>query len=491
MRIPKASVLFGLFGKAVPPQFFGQLRERLSLSARGIYSLAVVVWLMMWQRLDGRGSLAVAVQQVVQGALGDLVPPEKRVREQRVSSNTGALSRARKRLPREVVEAVCDEIFAQLMTPREGNALLERLFLLDGSSMRLAHTASLVAAYPPGSNQHGEAHWPVIRLVAAHHLSSGLATRPCWGPFYGEQAVSEQGLAEEIMPRLPADAALMGDRNFAVFSVAWAAQQHGYAVLFRMTEVRARKLAGGVLPPAGSERRVEWRPSRDDRRAHPQLPTEALVRGRLLVAHVEGEDRQPLKLYLFTTLEEPREVLVELYPQRWDIGVSSQGHIVQSVRDRPRSKDSGLVAGEAPWRESQAAEPSDNILRKEYAQRTRLQRAVNADVASLHESPVAETVDNARKQQGLAETSPIRQLSPAGYQRRHGVKEDVETGETLGARRRNLAEEMPAITVSGKCRHRHQGDGSGRSTADGRAAKRARREGPGPVSIPSVKGRQG
>ena len=56
---------------------------------------------------------------------------------------------------------------------------------------------------------------------------------------------------------------------------------------------------------------------------------------------------------------------------------------------------------------------------------------------------MAETVDNVRKQQGLTETSPIRQLSPAGYQRRHGEKEDVETGEALGARRRNLAEEMP------------------------------------------------
>jgi len=105
--------------------------------------------------------------------------------------------------------------------------------------------------------------------------------------------------------------------------------------------------------------------------------------------------------------------------------------------------------------------------------------------------PVAETVDNARKQQGLAEMSPMRQSSPAGYQRRHGVKEDVATGETLGARRTKLAEEMPAITVSGKCRHRHQGGGSGRSTGDGRAAKRARREGPGPVSAPLIKVRQG
>jgi hypothetical protein len=171
--------------------------------------------------------------------------------------------------------------------------------------------------------------------------------------------------------------------------------------------------------------------------------------------------------------------------------VSRQGHIVQSVKDRPRPKDSGLVAWEASWRETKTAEPSDNMLRKEYAQRTRLQRTVNADVASLHEFPVAETVDNARRQQELAETSPMRQFSPAGYQRRHGVKDDVATGEAHGARRRKLVEEMPAITASGKCGHRHQGGGSGRSTVDGRAAKRVRREGPGPVSIPSVKARQG
>jgi len=320
VNTPKAPILFDLFGKAVPPEFFVQLRERLSLPARGIYSLAVVVWLMLWQRLDGRGSLATAVQQVVQGVLGDLVLPEKRVVEQRVSSNTGSLSRARKRLPREVVEAVCDQIFAKLMEPTQASeGLMSRLFLIDGSSMRLPHTAALKKAYPPGSNQHGEAHWPVIRVLVGHHLSSGLATRPCWGPLYGSEAVSEQGLTEQIMERLPAGAALMADRNFAVFSVAWAAQQHDHRVLFRITEERARKIAGQFLPPAGSDRRIEWRPSREDRRAHPELPADAVVRGRLIVAHVEGEDGKRMKLYLFTTLEEPREVLVELYRRRWDI----------------------------------------------------------------------------------------------------------------------------------------------------------------------------
>jgi hypothetical protein len=44
---------------------------------------------------------------------------------------------------------------------------------------------------------------------------------------------------------------------------------------------------------------------------------------------------------------------------RWNIGVSGEGHITQSVEVRPRSKDSDLVAWEAPRRESKTVEPSD------------------------------------------------------------------------------------------------------------------------------------
>lgn len=320
MSTPQAPSLFELFEGAVPRLFFDQLGERLGMPSRGIYSLAVVVWLMMWQRLDGGGSLATAVQQVVQGRLGALVPPDKRVVEQRVSSNTGALSRARKRLPVKAVEAVCDEIFTKLMeSAGDSGGLRSRLFLVDGSTLRLAHTPALQQAYPLGSNQHGEAHWPMIRVLVAHHLNSGLAVRPCWGPMHGNQAVSEQRLTEQMLGRLPPNAVLMADRNFAVFSVAWAAQQHGCGVLMRITEERARKIAGQLSPPAGSDCRLEWRPSRADRRAHPELPAEAVVRGRLMVAHVRGEDGKSFQLYLFTSLQEPSEVLVELYRRRWDI----------------------------------------------------------------------------------------------------------------------------------------------------------------------------
>jgi hypothetical protein len=111
---------------------------------------------------------------------------------------------------------------------------------------------------------------------------------------------------------------------------------------------------------------------------------------------------------------------------------------------------------------------------------------VNADVASLHATPVAETVDNARRQQESFEKSPIRRFSPAGYQRWHVAKDYVSTGEALGVRRRNLVEETVPITSNGKWACRRQGDGLGCSTVDRCAAKHASRKGPRPVVAPFV-----
>ena len=58
---------------------------------------------------------------------------------------------------------------------------------------------------------------------------------------------------------------------------------------------------------------------------------------------------------LCTQLDQDPRQIVQWFLWRWQVGVSSQGHIVQSVRDRPGPKDSGPVAWEAPWRESKTA----------------------------------------------------------------------------------------------------------------------------------------
>jgi hypothetical protein len=114
------------------------------------------------------------------------------------------------------------------------------------------------------------------------------------------------------------------------------------------------------------------------------------------VRHFDAERNKRLK-FLTNNFTLPARTIADIYRQRWQVGVSRQGHINQLVKVRPRLRDSGLVAGEAPWSESKTAKPSDNVLRKGHAQLTRLQHTVNADVASLHVNPVAETVHNARK----------------------------------------------------------------------------------------------
>ena len=64
--------------------------------------------------------------------------------------------------------------------------------------------------------------------------------------------------------------------------MAWHAGEQNHPCLFRLTVVRAQKLNGHTLPPAGTHREIHWTPSREDLRANPEIPADASVRGSLL-----------------------------------------------------------------------------------------------------------------------------------------------------------------------------------------------------------------
>ena len=355
-----------------------------------------------------------------------------------------------------------------------------------------------------------------IKVLDGNHLAATAhrlkALRSTWAaPLPGQVLVvldqqrmlitdvllSEEGHAQErslipaVLQRVEADQLWSEDRNFCPLGLLFGLARRGAAFVVR----QHGQVQGELLGRAQRTGTTRSGPVYEQAMQGRDRATGETMRLRRITLQLKVATRAgDTALHILSNVPSGRgsaAQLARVYGKRWSIGVSSEGHSVQSVEVRPRRKDSGLVAWEAPWRENKTVEPSDNRRRKAHAQHTRLQRAVNAAVASSHAIPVAETVDNARRQQGLSARSPIRQLSPAGYQRRHGVKETVSTGEALGVRRSNLAEEAVPITVRGKWRRRHQGGGSGRSTVDGRAAQRARREGPGPVSTPFVQVRQG
>jgi putative transposase len=320
----KGDVL-ALFQHLLSAEFwFGALRKAGAGENNRVYTTAVVMWLMIWQRLQTHGTQESAVLELLGGLPASFWPePCKRLEEaakeggRRLCSHTGAYNKARQELSLPVVEQSCDHAFEQLVAQAKGER--RPAFVLDGSTVRMPHTDELVEAYPPTRNQHGQAHWSILRMLVASDLYTGLAMRSEWGPMNGSQAVSEQRLLERAIDRLPSGAVVLGDSNFGVFSVAYTAVQQGHPVVLRLTKARAQRLAGGVLRD-GIDQRSVWRPSRDDRRSHPELSAQACVEGRLIVRQVQPSNgKAAFLLAVFTTLTDPPEEIFKLYEHRWRI----------------------------------------------------------------------------------------------------------------------------------------------------------------------------
>lgn len=319
-----------LFGRVLTPEYFESLKTDLQIvENQCVFTLPVTVWTMMLQRLSSKGTLAGAVADLVGGAGGELLQDCKRVREGRISSNPGAFCQARKRLPKMAAMRIAQRSFSGLLSISATDDIRDRVFVLDGSSIRLPHTDKVLATYGPAENQYGKSHWPVMRIAVMHHVRTGLAMPPEFGPMYGPNKVSEQVLAEALIGRLPPSSILIGDRNFGVFSVVWRAHQRGHAAIVRLTASRAAPLVRKAAAAAesaelkaaeftGTEYNVTWRPTSDDRSAHPELAgtAQAGIPGRLIVANLPHM-QEPL--YLFTTLNEPAARIVRLYGERWSV----------------------------------------------------------------------------------------------------------------------------------------------------------------------------
>jgi hypothetical protein len=307
--------LLDLFRQLVPPEVLNTL---FALQA-SLFTPWLVLWLMVWQRTQGNASLSDAVAELYVGPTFDALPDCKRTREQNISVNTSAYSQARSRLPVEAAEQAADRVFTSLTRDLAPASKGRPAYLIDGSSVSLDHHPELVAAFPPAVNQHGSSHWPVIRLVTAHELATGLSPRWEYGPMYGPEATSETTLAQTLLSRLPAQSLIVYDRNFGIFSMTYAAVQAGHDVVVRMTDSRFRAVTGRMPRSGAGEWVGWWTPSREDRQNNPQLPDEAAVYGRFVEIRIAHQGQEVVLLLFTTDLTATHAELAALYRQRWDI----------------------------------------------------------------------------------------------------------------------------------------------------------------------------
>ena len=307
------SLLIPLDSANEPAGARGKPRQR-------IYSPVIVVLLMMYQRLNLGCSQASAVGWLRQNQ--SLIWPKgtgcKKAEEETISAQTGAYCQARQQVPMLVFSRLQDDLFLHfeksLPPPKRADA--RRVVIVDGTTLRLTHEPELVEEFPPGRNQYGDNHWPTVQVVAFHDADTGLATRPCWGPMYGPDAVSEQSLGLAALAHVPADAVVVADANFGVFFFAYGVHQSKRSVVFRLTKARAEKILGRK-PNKRMHKAVCWTPSDHELRAHRELPANAQLKGWLIVC--PHPQRPNEKLYLFTTLDDKPKRVLALYKRRWNI----------------------------------------------------------------------------------------------------------------------------------------------------------------------------
>ena len=183
------------------------------------------------QRLGGGKSLAAIVKDVITYNQ-DFLPDNKRVREGTISERSGAYSRARKRLPLEMVQQFAGQVSESLVDQSPSWFGDQRAYIIDGTTMTLSPTSSLRDAYPPATNQFGETVWPVMMLMVAHSM---VGT--------------------------------------------------GHDLLFRLTKSRFKSMRRSAELVGKTEHsvcyRLTWKPSSKERKSNPDLPDDASLEANL------------------------------------------------------------------------------------------------------------------------------------------------------------------------------------------------------------------
>ena len=296
-----------------------QSDEIQPLGNAAVYKTSVVLWLMLFQRLNPNSSLKGAVEHFIANAPKGK-KANKRVCEGSLSTGSSSYSDARKRLSLDVVHWLQNRVSSSIIESTQPSFNNQRVFLIDGTTLPAFPSPALQDAFPPASNQHGQGVWPVIYLVAAHELSSGAALPPEHGPMYGADAVSETKLAEPLIARLPVASIVMADAGFGMYSVAYAAKKNGHNFVLRLTSVRfnSHKKTAIVRNSTSTSRTYDyvWKPSKKERTTTPSIPADSKMHVTLHELKIGDE-----WLYIITDLSASPKAFKDLYFQRNHIEV--------------------------------------------------------------------------------------------------------------------------------------------------------------------------
>lgn len=278
-----------------------------------LYTPIVTVWGMIYQALCPEGSLRETVKWLRKGLLvSGATPP---------SSDTGAYSKARSRLPERVLRQLLGDSAEQLeqAVSTEHQWCGRRVRVFDGSTILMSDSVANQAAYPQHGNQQPGCGFPLARIVVFFSLITGavvLTRIAAW-------TTSETELSRSLYSDLTPGDVVMADQLHGNYVDLALMQQQGCDGLLRKHHARKTDFRKGKKHGIG-DHQVEWRkPTRCPKHMSPAefeaLPATLQVREVSLRLTRKGWRDQCI--IVVTTLLDAQcytaRQLTELYGYRW------------------------------------------------------------------------------------------------------------------------------------------------------------------------------
>jgi hypothetical protein len=306
------------FADLLPEEQITQLLDELDVAFRDReYPPLVTLAMFLSQCSDADPSLKQAVARLIAQRVAEGEPA--------CSSNTGAYSRARQRLPEKVLAELTRHTGKQLMTqaPAEWSWHRRAVKVVDGSTGSMPDTDANQKEYPQAPTQKPGLGFPILRFVVVLALAVGTVLDAAFCPYQGKEN-SELALFRHLHGKLSPGDVVLADRFFCSFFDIAELQRRGVDIVMRQHQARITDFRRGVQI-GKHDHLVFWkkpkRPDWMDEETYQQYPDEIVVRE--LRVHVRGRHRKVRSrtITVTTTLydhEEYRKAdVAELYRLRW------------------------------------------------------------------------------------------------------------------------------------------------------------------------------
>ena len=303
-----------------------------------VYTPLTTVRLLLAQALDPDPSLRQAVSHL----LAERVAQGQRP----ISTQTGAYSQARQRLPEGVLSRLTRHVGAALLqqAPDAWRWKGRDVKIVDGTTISLADTSANQAAYPQPPHERPGLGFPLMRLVVVFSLAVGTVLDAAEGPFAGKQT-GEPALFRGLHGSLHPGDVVLADRYYCSYFEIALLQQRGVDVVMRLHQRRPVDFRRGRRL-GGEDQLITWDkpkcPEWLDEATYAQLPETLVVRQVRLRGTRPGFRTQTV--VVVTTLRDAQAVrrqdLTELYRRRW--------HAELDLRSLKQTMQMSILRGKEP-----------------------------------------------------------------------------------------------------------------------------------------------